>query len=79
MRSSRPSSSARSTDYPNGSRRDRCLRLIATDGSEQWDVGTGGDRIEVAADRRRLLAWLLGRLDDPTLPAVAPWQREQRP
>ncbi|MEP6659835.1 MAG: maleylpyruvate isomerase family mycothiol-dependent enzyme [Acidimicrobiales bacterium] len=57
----------------------QALRLIANDGGPQWDVGTCGDRIEVLADRRRLLAWLLGRLDDPALPAVAPWQREQRP
>jgi maleylpyruvate isomerase len=55
------------------------LLLTATDSAQQWDVGAGGDRIEVAADGRRLLAWLLGRLDDPALPAVAPWQREQRP
>jgi maleylpyruvate isomerase len=59
--------------------RGQALHLIATDGGQQWDVGTGTDRIEVAGDRRRLLAWLLGRLDGPTLPAVAPWQREQRP
>jgi maleylpyruvate isomerase len=57
----------------------QALRLIANDGGQRWDVGTGVNRIEVAADRRRLLAWLLGRLDDPTLPAVDPWQREQRP
>jgi maleylpyruvate isomerase len=55
------------------------LHLIATDSGQHWDVGADGDRIEVAADSRRLLAWLLGRLDDPALPAVAPWQREQRP
>jgi maleylpyruvate isomerase len=57
----------------------QALRLIATDSGQQWDVGADGDRIDVAADRRRLLAWLLGRLDDPALPSVAPWQREQRP
>ena len=57
----------------------QALRLIANDGGQHWDVGTGVNRIDVAADRRRLLAWLLGRLDDPTLPVVAPWQREQRP
>ena len=57
----------------------QALRLVATDGGQPWEVGTGGDPIEVTADRRRLLAWLLGRLDDPALPAVAPWQREQRP
>jgi len=29
--------------------------------------------IEVRAPRRQLLAWLVGRYDDPSYPALGPW------
>jgi maleylpyruvate isomerase len=50
------------------------LVLRATDSGETWTVPEGHvDAVEVVGDRRWLLAWLVGRVDDPSLPALAPW------
>ena len=48
--------------------------LRATDTGERWTVPEGAvDPVEVAGDRRRLLAWIFGRVDDPSLPQLSSW------
>jgi maleylpyruvate isomerase len=52
------------------------LRLVARDTGESWMVPAGSttDGPVVTADRRRLVAWLLGRVEDPGYPPLSPWQ-----
>lgn len=48
--------------------------LEATDTGRRWMVASAGPGARVvAADRRRLLAWLIGRLDEPIFPRLDPW------
>ena len=49
--------------------------LRATDTGERWVVPeqAATERQLVAADRRVLLAWLLGRAGDPGFPPLGPW------
>jgi maleylpyruvate isomerase len=55
------------------------LTLVATDAGQRWVVGQDAPSPSVVtADRRRLLAWLLGRIDDPAFPVIRPWQLEHR-
>jgi maleylpyruvate isomerase len=50
------------------------LVLRVTDTGQTWSVpGDGSSVVEVVRDRRWLLAWLMGRVDEPSLPAPAPW------
>jgi maleylpyruvate isomerase len=52
------------------------LDLRATDSGERWLVPEDGEpdrRRAVAAERRVLLAWLVGRHDADDLPVLAPW------
>jgi maleylpyruvate isomerase len=53
------------------------LELVASDTGEHWTVSAPGvpdAMVTVEDDRRRLLAWLLGRLDEPEFPSIASWQ-----
>jgi maleylpyruvate isomerase len=51
------------------------LRLDAIDTGERWLVPAGGaEPHPVKAEKRHLLAWLLGRIDDPALPVIRPWE-----
>ena len=48
--------------------------LHATDTGERWTVPEGAaDPVEVSGDRRWLLAWIFGRVDDPSLPPLSAW------
>lgn len=52
------------------------LNLEAVDTGEHWAVPPGGAASPVVATHKwRLVAWLLGRLDDQDLPALGPWER----
>ena len=53
-----------------------CVVLEATDTGERWQVPDGeADHRLVVADKRNLLAWLLGRVNDPGLPQINPWEQ----
>jgi maleylpyruvate isomerase len=55
------------------------LLLDPTDATSSWRVPEHAPSpTRVAAERRRLLAWLMGRVHEPTFPDLAPWQREHR-
>ena len=50
------------------------LVLRATDSGQTWVVPEPSPgAAEVVGDRRWLLAWLIGRASDPSLPALGPW------
>ena len=58
-----------------GPRLDRdAIALRATDSAHVWTVPENScSVIEVRAPRRQLLAWLVGRYDDPYYPKLGPW------
>jgi maleylpyruvate isomerase len=48
--------------------------LRSTDSGEAWTVPEpSSDAVEVVGERRWLLAWLIGRVSDSALPALAAW------
>ena len=50
------------------------VTLHATDTGETWTVPEGAtDARPVTGDRRLLLAWVVGRAEDPGLPSLKPW------
>src|SRR4051812_4990956 len=53
----------------------RAMEIVAADTGEHWTVSGPGvpeTKVTVQDDRRRLLAWLLGRLEEPAFPSIAP-------
>ena len=58
-----------------GSRLDEhALALRSTDSADVWTIPENScSVIEVRAPRRQLLAWLVGRYDEPLYPKLGPW------
>jgi maleylpyruvate isomerase len=58
-----------------GSRLDEhALALRSTDSAEVWTIPENScSVVEVRAPRRQLLAWLVGRYDEPFYPKLGPW------
>jgi maleylpyruvate isomerase len=53
---------------------DQALALRSTDSPHVWTIPENScSVIEVRAPRRQLLAWLVGRCDDPSYPKLGPW------
>lgn len=62
-------------DLPDRLAPELTVEISATDGPT-WAVPSGRPpTATITADRRRLLAWLLGRRDEPDFPTIGPWQR----
>jgi maleylpyruvate isomerase len=50
------------------------LALRATDSADVWTIPENScSVVEVRAPRRQLLAWLVGRYDEPPYPKLGPW------
>lgn len=55
--------------------KDQVLELVATDTGETWMLNSGpGRTVVLEASRRKLLAWMLGRLQKPAWPMLIPWR-----
>ena len=53
---------------------EEALALRSTDSADVWTIPENScSVVEVRAPRRQLLAWLVGRYDDPLYPKLGPW------